>query len=139
MAIRLPVWNNPYIGLPTLVAATLEVHGAEGETLLREAQARIGRASATHLLHDGIVPLNATALELATFFSFVLRNDGFSDLRVRGDARTAWVEAGTDPYRELYGFLPSPTTTDPILWTWHAALASVVRDRKSTRLNSSHT
>lgn len=126
MAIRLPVWNNPYIGLPTLVAATLATYGAAGETALRAAQARIGRASATHLLHDGVVPLNATALEYATFSAQVLRNDGFSGIAVRGDARTAWVEAVTDPYLELYGFLPSPAATDPILWGWNAAMASVV-------------
>ena len=38
MAIKLPVWNNPYIGLPTLVAATLEAKGAEGEAVLRASQ-----------------------------------------------------------------------------------------------------
>ena len=85
MAIKLPVWNNPYIGLPTLVAATLEAHGAAGEAVLRECQARIGRASATHLVNDGVVALNATALEWATFCGHVLKNDGYSGISVRGD------------------------------------------------------
>lgn len=129
MAIKLPVWNNPYIGLPTLVAATLEAYGGAGESPLRESQSRIGRASATHLVSDGVVPLNATALEWATFCGHVLRNDGYSGISVRGDATTAWVEATTDPYVELYGFLPSPDLTDPILWTWVESMLAVVNPR----------
>lgn len=126
MAIKLPVWNNPYIGLPTLVAATLEAHGVRGEGVLRAAERRIGRASGTHLVHDGVVPLNATALEWATFCSHVLKNDGYSGISVGGDGRSAWVEATTDPYVELYGFLPSPPETDPILWQWVEGMAEVV-------------
>lgn len=129
MAIKLPVWSNPYIGLPTLVAATLAAHGDRGADVLRACQARIGRASATHLVNDGVVALNATALEWATFCGHVLRNDGYSGISVRGDGTTAWVEAMTDPYVELYGFLPSPPETDPILWQWIEGMLSVVNPR----------
>jgi len=126
VAIRLPVWNNPYIGLPTLIAATLDAYGAAGEAALRACQLRVGRMSASHLASEGAVPLNATALEWATVCGHVLRNDGYSGISVRGDATTAWVEATTDPYLELYGFLPSPPMTDPIVWDWVVGMSSVV-------------
>lgn len=136
MAIKLPVWNNPYIGLPTLVAATLDAYGGAGESALRDAQWRIGQASATHLVNDRVVPMNATALEWATFCGHVLRNDGYSGISVRGDAATAWVEATVDPYVELYGFLPSPAQTDPILWVWIDGMLSVVNPALSMTAES---
>ena len=125
MAIKLPVWNNPYIGLPTLVAATLEAKGAEGEEVLRASQLRVGRMSASHLVDVRAVPMNATALEWATFCGHVLRNDGFSGIKVDGDASVAWLEAAVDPYLELYGFLPSPLSTNPILWDWFRGMLSL--------------
>ncbi len=84
MAIKLPVWNNPYIGLPTLVAATLEANGAEGEAVAARVAssasgARPRRTSSTMR----VVPMNATALEWATFCGHVLRNDGYSGITRR--------------------------------------------------------
>ena len=76
-----------------------------GEAVLRECQARIGRASATHLVNDGVVALNATALEWATFCGHVLRNDGYSGISVRGDA-TDGLGGGDD--RPVRGALRLP-------------------------------
>ena len=113
MAIKLPVWNNPYIGLPTLVAATLEAKGAEGEAVLRASQLRVGRMSASHLVDVRAVPMNATALEWATFCGHVLRNDGFGGITVGGDASDGLAGGGRRPVPRAVRLPPVAAVDQP--------------------------
>lgn len=125
--VRFPNWSNPFIGVPTLVAAAIEQFDNDGERVAREALFSLGRLSSLALMTRGVVPLNANAAEWAGFAMRLFRNDGISGAALgRIAPGKAEVVIDEDPHVKAYRLLGAPVQLVDVMSEWERGALSIV-------------
>lgn len=125
--INFPNWSNPFIGLPALVSASIEAYDEEGAQLCRDALRGLGRFSGTYLMDAGVLPINANAVEIATFATRVLRNDGIASAGlVESTPARASIAIPDDPHLGAYDLIGAPRNLVDVLVEWDRGILEVV-------------
>ncbi len=136
MTTVFPVWSNPYIGLPTLVAAAARTYADEGERALRDSLFALGRLSGSHLVTLRAVPTNAMPSEWGQLCAGLLEVDGFQGAETTPGKREVVVRIPLDPYLDAYRFVAAPATLNEILWSWHRGILATVNPALEMRVDA---